>query len=295
MPIYDQGYQRWKGELQRYPVRWWPIVRHGVMDIVKQRKYLLLLIFCWLGPFAHGVRLFFARPAQQTMDRLGAQINLPSLGGLFSDGMEFYYAVLQQQSFAVLIIVLFVGSDLIAQDRRHNALQLYFSKPLTLNDYIFGKLGILAGLIVFVTWMPLMLLWLFALSLSLRADYLASVWTLPLVATAYVALMIGVMGLLILALSSIGRRAIFIAVSFFILFGYGPMQGVTAILSNLTGNDYWNLLQVAGDMGHVGAWWFNANPNDDYHPLLSLIVCAIVAALSYLQLRKRVKPIEVVL
>ena len=295
MPIYDQGYQRWKGELQRYPVRWWPILRHGVLDIVKKRKYLILLLLSWLGPFARGVQLFLQRPARDLASSLGGNLSIPGLGGIFADGMDFYYQVLQQQSFAVLLFVIFVGSDLVARDRRFNALQIYFSKPLSLNDYILGKLGILGSLVFFLAWLPLILLWLFALSLSLRANYLQDVWMLPLATTLYVLLMIVVMGLLMLALSAIGRRAIFIAVSFIIIFGYGPMQGVTEILKGITGNDYWGLIRISGNLGDVGRWWFGLPNMNDYHPALSLALLAGICALAYQQLRRRIRPIEVVL
>jgi len=117
MPIYDQGYQRWKGELQRHPVRWWPIVRHGVLSVIKQRKYLLLLVLAWAGPLVQGVRLFLG-------SRVSGVINTEQLGGLFADGMDFYLGVLEKQGLWVLLFVVLVGSDLIAQDRRHNALQI---------------------------------------------------------------------------------------------------------------------------------------------------------------------------
>jgi len=291
MPIYDQGYQRWKGELRRYPVRWWPIVRQGVLEVVKQRKYLILLILAWMGPFSRGVQLFL----NSRTTRLRDSINIPALSGLFADGMDFYWSALKLQSFVVLLFVAFIGSDLIARDRRHNALQIYFSKPLTANDYIFGKLGILAAFTLFVTWVPLLLLWLFALTLQLRADYLADVWSLPLVATAYCMLLVCTMGGMMLALSAVGRRAIFVVVSFIVIFGYGPLQGVTEILKGLSGNEYWGLLRVQGNLEQVGAWWFGARLPDDYSPFLSLIVLAMVIAASYWLLRRRIRPVEVVL
>jgi ABC-2 type transport system permease protein len=291
MPIYDQGYQRWKGELQRYPVRWWPILRHGVLEVIKQRKYLLLIILGWLGPFTRGVQLFL----NSRTSSLRESIDIPALRGLFADGMDFYWSTLQQQSFIVLLFMAFVGSDLIARDRRHNALQIYFSKPLTVNDYILGKLGILAAFALFVTWVPILLLWLFALTLQLRADYLRDVWSLPLVATAYCALMILVMGGLMLALSSVGRRAIIIVVSFIVVYGYGPLQGVTEILKGLSSNEYWGLLRIAGNLDQVGAWWFGARRPEDFHPSLSLLALAALIAGCYWLLRRRIRPVEVVL
>ena len=288
MPIYDQGYQRWNGELQRHPVRWWPIVRHGVLSVLKQRKYMSLLILAWLGPFVQGVRLFLG-------SRVGSVINTQQFGGLFEDGMGFYLDVLEKQGLWVLLFVVLVGSDLIAQDRRHNALQIYFSKPLTPNDYILGKLGIVGSFLMGITWLPVLLLWLFALTLQIRSDYLASVWSVPLVATVYCVLLLLVAGLLVLALSAIARRAIFVGVSWILIFGYGPLQGIIPLVQGLSGNDYFGLLHVSGNLQDVGAWLFGLSGHGDYPPAVSLLALVVVAALSYAVLRRRIRPVEVVL
>ena len=46
----------------------------------------------------------------------------------------------------------------LANDRRANALQIYLSKPLTRFEYICGKFAILAGFLLFITWLPAVLL-----------------------------------------------------------------------------------------------------------------------------------------
>lgn len=288
MPIYDQGYQRWKGELQRHPVRWWPIVRHGVQSVIKQRKYLLLMVLAWTGPFVQGVRLFLG-------SRVSGVINTEQLGGLFADGMDFYLGMLEKQGLFVLLFVVLVGSDLIAQDRRHNALQIYFSKPLTPNDYILGKLGIVGTFLMGITWVPVLLLWLFALTLQIRTDYFSAVWSVPLVATVFCVLQLLVAGLLILALSAVGKRAIFVGVSWILLFGYGPLQGIIPLVQGLSGNDLWGLLHVSGNLQHVGEWLFGLPGHGDYHPLASLAMLGLVTALSYVVLRRKIRPVEVVL
>jgi hypothetical protein len=53
----------------------------------------------------------------------------------------------------VYIVTVTLGARLIAQDRRANALQIYLSKPLT-RAGILGKFAILAGFLLFITWVP---------------------------------------------------------------------------------------------------------------------------------------------
>src|SRR5262249_40529539 len=65
---------------------------------------------------------------------------------------------LGQQEFLVFIITIYVGSGLIANDRRANALQIYLSKPLMRSEYILGKLTILFIFLTLVTLVPAFLL-----------------------------------------------------------------------------------------------------------------------------------------
>src|SRR5262249_55411692 len=55
-------------------------------------------------------------------------------------------------------ITVYAGAGLIANDRRANALQLYLSKPLTRTEYVFGKLTVLLAFLLFVTWLPAIVL-----------------------------------------------------------------------------------------------------------------------------------------
>src|SRR5260370_35347296 len=65
---------------------------------------------------------------------------------------------LDKQEIFVLIVTVTLAAMIIAQDRRVNALQIYLSKPLTRGEYIFGKLGILMTFLLFITWLPAVLL-----------------------------------------------------------------------------------------------------------------------------------------
>ena len=48
MPIFDQGYQHWSGELSGHAWRWLAITRHGVRVGMKNRMVRLLLLISWL-------------------------------------------------------------------------------------------------------------------------------------------------------------------------------------------------------------------------------------------------------
>lgn len=288
MPIYDQGYQRWTGQLRRHPVRWWPILRRGFLDVIRQRKYLLLLSIAWLVHFYKAVRLFLNTRVTQFMPEVGSSRFLET-------GNDFFYGALRDQGLFILLFVVFVGSDLIARDRRYNALQLYFSKPLTSNDYILGKLGIVGSILLMITWVPVLLLWLFGLSVETRPGYFAEVWSVPLATTAYCVVLVGVAGMLMLALSAAGRRAVFIALTWLIVFGWGPMGFPVMILQALTGRQAWGLVHLSGNVDQLGAWFFGVEGPYRIHPLASLVVAVAVVAACYALLRRKIAPVEVVL
>lgn len=284
MPIYDQGYQRWEGELKRHPFRWWPILRRGALQVLKQRKFIILLILAWMPPLVQGVRLFINSRA----GRLAAETQLRQF---FDTGPGFFFSVLENQGVFVLLFVLFVGSTLISRDRQFNALQTYFSKPLTANDYILGKLAIVGSFILTITLVPVMLLWLFAISLGTS---FSEIWFVPLASFVYSLLVVAVAGSLVLALSASARRTIFIMVSWIVLYGYG-LGWIAFILREITGSDYWGLLLLDQDVEQVGAWIFGRRLPMDLSPVLSLLILAGAVVLCQWQLRRRIKPVEVVL
>jgi ABC-2 type transport system permease protein len=258
------------------------------MQVLPQRKVLLLIVLAWLGPIIKGVTLFGKLRATdlitQILGEQGAEV-----------GAGFFWGAISDQGFWILIFVVLVGSNLIAADRRFKALQLYFSKPLTPLDYILGKLGIVGAFLIVTVWVPILLLWLFGLMIEPSLDYFQAVWFVPLSLTLYTLLLIAVAGLLILALSAVGQKGVFVAGAWIILFGYGPFQLVILLLRELSGQAFWSLLSLERDLDHVGAWLFGRASDAELHPLTSLVVLLLVAAACFTLLRRRIRPVEVVL
>ena len=286
MPIYEQGYQRWTGELQERPLRWWPIVRQGVMQFLPQRKYLLLLGFAWIQKIFGGVTLYGMLKGGDLLEGvLGTRVDV---------GPKFFWDNLEQSMIWVVIFTIMVGSDLIAADRRGRALQLYFSKPITRNDYILGKLGVIATFLSIAVWVPMLLLWLFAIMLQPTGAYFGEIWFVPLVSTFFCVLLISTAGLIMLAVSATAQRSVFIAVTWIILFGYGFVP-VIELVKAITGVDSWGLLSMQGNLGRVGSWWFGVGDFDGLHPGLALLALVAANVACYVWLRRKIEPVEVVL
>ncbi len=285
MPIYDQGYSRWKGEIPPRPLRWWPILRRGFMPEIRKRFTLFVMIFAWAAILVRGAVLYGDL-------RSGG---LFTSSGFIEGGVPYFLSALNGQGMSVILVVLLTGSLLIARDKRYNALQLYFSRPITPNDYILGKLGIVVGFIFAVTWLPVLLLWIFAVGASPQEGYFAAVWSVPLRATLYCIVWATVAGLMVLAVSASATRGVIIAASWLFLYGALVVDGVTRVLTMLTGWGFWPMLNINRNIEHLGTWIFGAKPALDYHPVISLIWLTIVVVGSYIFLRIRIRPVETVL
>ena len=65
-----------------------------------------------------------------------------------------------------VLLTAFVGPGLIAPDLANNALPLYFCRPFTRAEYVFGKMSLLLAMLSAITWVPGLLLFLIQSSLA---------------------------------------------------------------------------------------------------------------------------------
>src|SRR5947209_5233266 len=70
MPIFDQGYQHWKGTLSGHAWRWLTITRHGVRAQLKNRWTRMVMLFAWVPAAAFVAALALWGLAEQNADIL---------------------------------------------------------------------------------------------------------------------------------------------------------------------------------------------------------------------------------
>src|SRR5688572_17549097 len=143
-PIHDQGYRRYGGRREPDGRRWWVIARAGIQERLRERRFIALLLFAWAPFIVRTVQMYVSSNFSQA--------------AFLAPTAETFREFLDQQSFFIFLVTILVGSGLIANDKRANALQIYLSKPLTRVEYITGKLMILLVFLAFVTWLPAILL-----------------------------------------------------------------------------------------------------------------------------------------
>jgi ABC-type transport system involved in multi-copper enzyme maturation permease subunit len=279
VPIHDQGYRRYGGRREAHGRTWWVITRAGIIERLRERKFLGLLLVAWLPFLVRTVQLYIAANYQQTAQFLGPT------PGLFRE-------FLQQQGIFVFFITMYVGAGLIANDRRANALQIYLSKPLTRVDYVVGKLATLLIFLIAVTWVPGILLLLMQMMFAGNLTFLkANLFLFPAI-TAYAAVAVTMAAFSMLALSSLSKSRRFVAVMyagliFFTAAMYQALRGITSSRA-------WAVISP-GDVLNVFADVIFRNQNTPPIPFpVALLVVALLLGGSVLVLERRVRGVEVV-
>jgi ABC-2 type transport system permease protein len=278
MPIHDQSYRRYRGGKALPGQAWAVIARAGIMNMIRKRTFLGLLIFAWFPFVARAIQIYVTA-------------NYPQVA-MFAPTAETFRQFLEQQDFFVFVVTIYVGAGLIASDRRANALQIYLSKPLMRTEYIFGKAAILFAFLLFVTLVPaLLLLVLQVLFAGSFAFLKKNFFLFPAISVAAVLQAI-LATFTMLALSSLSKSSryvgiLYAGIIFFTAAIYGAMLAIT-------GSTRLSWLSLGANLTQVVDVIFRLKPRYATPWPVSLIVIIGLVALSISVLERRVRGVEVV-
>jgi len=232
---------RWRERPRGVGYRRWVIVSNGLRRLQSGKFFRAMLIIAWaLGgvlaiagflmsqSFADGGML------DQFLGNFGPRglavaSSIRAIALLYPDVSwhTFFTMMFWIQSFAgvwlSLIVLTMLIPSMITRDRASNALTVYLSRPLTSVDYLLGKLGIIAGVLLLLWTGPLCFSWLLSVLFSSDRDFF-----LYSVAPFLRALMFNGIGLVALASISMGvsalartsRATIFIWLALWLIAGF---------------------------------------------------------------------------
>ena len=218
-PIHDQSYRRYTG--QRLPLgrAWTVITGTGLRSLFARKMFLALLIFSWIPFIVRSVLIY-------------AVTMYPTAGQVVPVDARMFMQFIEQQGIFIFLVTVFVGSGLVANDRRANALQIYLSKPLLRMEYIGGKLSILASILLFVTIVPALLLLLLQIGFSGSLEFVRNnAYVVPAIILGSLARVV-VASFAMMALSSLSKSTRYVAIMytgvlFFTEAVYGVLRGIT--------------------------------------------------------------------
>lgn len=247
MPIFDQGYQHWNGQLSSQLWRWWAVTRNGIRMQFRSKLTRFCLIACFGPALALASFMILWSLFEQGNATIKTLLNflpddLKNLPANYRVTMwtlayHFFFFV---QTFLLMILVLLVGPGLISKDLRFNALPLYLSRPLRRWEYFLGKLGVIMFFVLLVTAAPAVFAWILGVLFSLKLSIFLEV--LPLLGgILLVSLIIAVIyGLWMLALSSLSRNSRYVAMMWF---GWWLLSGALSVILFLaSGFAEWSFL-----------------------------------------------------
>ncbi len=197
------------------------------------------------------------------------------------------------QAMLILFLVGSIAPALISRDLRSRAFLLYFSRPIGKLEYIFGKLMIPVAFIVFVTTLPALALYFFAILMSPDFSVVLSTWDIPLkILAATIALVIPTASLALM-LSSLTQESRFASFAWFAVWalGHGAWEAVrfaTAInmekppwdsaVLNSQAVQTWSMLSLYNNLGEIQSWIFGFEELENVSKgILALLIITVVS------------------
>jgi ABC-2 type transport system permease protein len=278
-PIHDQTYRHYEGTRQPPGRAWSVILWAGIRNMLSRRVFLALLLIAWVPWIVRTVQIYVVTA-------------YPMAGQAIPVSVVTFQEFIEQQSAFVFFITIFVGSGLIANDRRANALQIYLSKPLMRTEYIAGKLGVLATFLVFVTLLPGMLLLLMQVLFSGSLEFLKSnLFVIPAIVLASLVRVL-VSSFAMLALSALSRSTRYVAILYAgVIFFTEAMYGVLRLITQST-RIAW--VSIGGNIENLTDVMFRQTPRYETPVVLSALVLLGVLVISISVLERRVRGVEIV-
>ncbi len=281
MPIHRERYRRRETGVDLRGGAWAVIAANGLRSLVRKRAFLFLMLLSWIPVIVRGVQIW-------------AAANVPGMSqiGMLAISPSTFRDFLNQQEPIVFFITVYVGSGLIADDIRANALQLYLSRPITRTQYVAGKAAILMAALAAVTFVPAVLLVMLVPAFAGSTTFLRANMTLIPSILVYSVVQITLSAFLILALSSLSKSRWFVAILYAGLAFF--THAVFGVLGAAVEGSAFSWVSIFANVRQVGDVLFRLPPRHDTHPLISASVIALIIAASAFVLRRRIRAIEVV-
>ncbi|MFN7974177.1 MAG: hypothetical protein U0166_17810 [Acidobacteriota bacterium] len=283
MPVFDHSYRHLEKPLEAPALRFLVIARMGIVEHLRRRWLDLLLIAAGI-PFLLGLALLFV------LSRFPEFVaNWPEPVKLGPATFRIFFII--QTLFAVLVTV-FAGAGLISGDLRTRALPLYLSRPVSRFDYALGKFLVIEFFLGLVTLLPSELLVFLRALTTGRADLLGSYPWLPVQVFLVSLLIMSVMGMLILALSSLSRSAWIPGLAFVIVFFFSA--AFANLLRLMLRSHGPIVLSLGHNIRRVSTAILGQPADPGPHWIVSFVLLLGVMLVSAAILAARVRAVEVV-
>lgn len=163
MTLYARGYRRYEDGFHARRLRFGPIFVQGYREAIRSKAFRRLMSLFTVILIVHCMMYYFN--PDQFLRRLSGTVR-PGSASSSETLRASVGSLLGALKWLSPLLVLFVGSGLVADDLRTRALPLYLVRPITPVDYWLGKWLIPAAVLAVAVLFPLLVLLLFGVLLE---------------------------------------------------------------------------------------------------------------------------------
>ena len=279
-------YQTWQGPRRGATSRWLAIPKFTYMDLIGKRGFVVMLTLSWVQFILRLVYIYLLVNVEFLK-----QLRIPSQA-LPPINAFFFKNLIDVQLLFCFIFAFLVGSGLISRDMQNHAVVLFFTKPISRWEYFFGKFFSLFGLMMAITWGQAMILFALQWAASPAQSpwrvyfWKDNAWIVPAI-TIYSGIVSATISLMILAASSLSRRARYAGIAFAV-YVIGTLI-VGGILSEMLHRDaYWALSPLHASV-NVGNQLFRLGDKVFFSPWAAWAGLAATCGVSALILWRRLE------
>ncbi|MGB7295858.1 MAG: hypothetical protein WBC70_09750 [Candidatus Aminicenantales bacterium] len=288
MTIREKGYLHWDGELKERRFPWWPISRLGIRLAFKKKYFKLLLFGALAVVLVFIVGIYISERIEDFRHMIKEE------GQFLKIDPTFFYTYLSNNFmlFMMVMISLVGGAGLIADDLKHNSLQLYFARPLKKSDYLLGKANVLVFFFLLITLVPGVVFVLFKLLFAGNFQFLKTYPWLPLSVIGYSLFITGFFCFYALLLSSLSKSSRYVSILIVAVYYFSDIL-FRFFFENVKKNPEFALLSLRVNLQQVAAWFFKLKPKYAVPSYCSLLILLAIGGIAAVVLSKKVRGVEV--
>lgn len=228
--VYRRSYTTYSGLLTPAWSRSLVLFRYSRKRLFRSKLQTALFVLCFFYPLACLIMIYLAHNLS-FLERFEASNQVLRIDN------RFFFFFVDVQGVLAFVLTAFAGPGLISPDIANGALPLYFCRPFSRAEYVFGKASVLAILLSQITWIPGLVLF------SVQASLAGAAWTwdhLWIAGSLFVSslIWIAILSLLAMSLSAwvkwrLVAGALLLAVLFF---GAGFGEAINGVLRTQSGH-----------------------------------------------------------
>ena len=294
------GYRAWTGLKSPAWSRWVVVALVGIQLALRSTWLSRTLIVSWIPAVGVGIGFFLY---EQSMVNPDLKRGLANTVTMITGNLELRNQMLADpesvreqvwsslvlfffrypQAVMMVIVVGIVAPRLISYDIRNRGYLLYFSRPLHVAEYVFGKSLVICFFLALITTLPALALYIIGVFLSPQFDVVLLTWDLPIKIFAASFVLMLVVSSVALACSAMTIESRFAAFSWFAIWivgwvaysvlsagetmGYerstrGRMSDEQRIVDIAQFQSRWELISPYHLLGRVQQWVFGLYPED---------------------------------